>query len=131
MKKFIIEGGRPLTGKVRPAGNKNEALPVLMACLLTDEPLTFKRMPKIQDVLTTCGILEKLGVAIPHFVQKFMQNIWWDCLDRDSTTCDIADVERIYDERLLAVQGSMVLASYMERLERSLGRLKSRLAIRR
>lgn len=66
-------------------------------------------------------LLEMLGVAIPHFVQKFLQNIYWDCLDRNSNSCAISDVERVYNEKLLAVQGSIELATYVERLERTLG----------
>lgn len=64
MAKFIIDGGAPLTGTVRPSGNKNEALPVLMACLLTDETITFDRVPRIQDVLAVCRILEEIGVDV-------------------------------------------------------------------
>jgi len=73
-------------------------------------------------------ILEKLGVAIPHFVQKFLQNIIWDCMDRETNTCSINDVERIYTNNLLAVQGSIELATYVERLERILGQKKFRVA---
>lgn len=64
MYKFVIEGGRPLNGSVRPSGNKNEALPCLFACLLTDKPVTLKRMPRIGDVLTVCKILEGIGVNV-------------------------------------------------------------------
>lgn len=64
MAKFHIEGGQKLAGSVTPSGNKNEALPALMACLLTDEPITYKRTPKIGDVLTTCDVLAELGVAV-------------------------------------------------------------------
>jgi UDP-N-acetylglucosamine 1-carboxyvinyltransferase len=64
MHKFVIEGGRPLNGTVRPAGNKNEALPALFACLLTDKPVTLRRMPRIGDVLTVCEILKGIGVAV-------------------------------------------------------------------
>ncbi|MGR3218920.1 MAG: hypothetical protein ACUZ8H_03760, partial [Candidatus Anammoxibacter sp.] len=73
-------------------------------------------------------LLEKLGVAIPHFVQKFLQNICWDCLDRNSNSCAISDVDRVYNEKLLAVQGSIELATYVERLERTLGSEKYNLA---
>ena len=52
MSSFKIEGGRCLSGSVTPSGNKNEALPVLTACLLTDKPITFRRIPKIGDVVT-------------------------------------------------------------------------------
>jgi len=61
MARFIIDGGTPLTGSIRPAGNKNEALPALMASLLTDQPVTFRRVPRIADVLTVCEILTDLG----------------------------------------------------------------------
>ena len=64
MTKYIIEGGKPLSGSVRPSGNKNEALPALMACLITDEPITFKRVPRIKDVETVCEILADLGVEV-------------------------------------------------------------------
>lgn len=64
MAKFVIEGGRPLNGEVTPSGNKNEALPALMACLLTEEPITLRRMPRIGDVLTVCEILQDLGVRV-------------------------------------------------------------------
>lgn len=64
MQKFVIEGGRPLNGTVRPSGNKNEALPALFACLLTDKPVTLKRCPRIGDVLTVCEILQGIGVKV-------------------------------------------------------------------
>lgn len=62
MHKFVIEGGAALNGSVTPSGNKNEALPALFACLLTDKPITLKRMPRIGDVLTVCQILTGIGV---------------------------------------------------------------------
>ncbi len=64
MSQFIIEGGRPLHGTVKPSGNKNEALPALMACLLTDQTVILRRIPKIGDVLTVCEILRGLGVEV-------------------------------------------------------------------
>ena len=64
MHKFVIEGGRPLVGSVTPSGNKNEALPCLFACLLTDEPVTLERVPRIGDVLTVCEILRGIGVEV-------------------------------------------------------------------
>lgn len=64
MARFRIEGGKPLNGSVTPSGNKNEALPALMACLLTEEPVTYLRMPRIGDVETTCDVLADLGVSV-------------------------------------------------------------------
>lgn len=64
MHKFVIEGGHTLSGTITPSGNKNEALPCLFACLLTDEPIVLDRVPKIGDVLTVCEILRGIGVEV-------------------------------------------------------------------
>jgi UDP-N-acetylglucosamine 1-carboxyvinyltransferase len=58
---FVIEGGRPLSGRVRAAGNKNGALPILAACLLTDEPVTLSNVPRIRDAQTMLELLNALG----------------------------------------------------------------------
>lgn len=62
MTSFVIEGGRPLQGAIRPIGNKNAALPLLAACLLTDEPVTLHNLPLIGDVFMMVKILSELGV---------------------------------------------------------------------
>lgn len=64
MEKFIIEGGIPLKGEMTPSGNKNAALPLLAACLLTAEPVIMKNVPNILDVQTMRALLESLGVEI-------------------------------------------------------------------
>ncbi len=61
MQSFVIEGGRPLGGRVRAAGNKNGALPILAACLLTDEPVTLSNVPRIRDAETMVELLAELG----------------------------------------------------------------------
>jgi UDP-N-acetylglucosamine 1-carboxyvinyltransferase len=64
MEKFIIQGGVPLSGEVVPAGNKNAALPILAACLLTEEELVVRNVPRIRDVQSMLGLLERLGVKV-------------------------------------------------------------------
>jgi len=64
MEKFIIQGGHPLQGEVTPSGNKNAALPLLSACLLTDEPVILHNVPKILDVLSMRSLLESIGAII-------------------------------------------------------------------
>src|SRR5437870_3262560 len=61
---FVIEGGRPLMGTVRAAGNKNGALPILAACLLTDEPVTLTNVPRILDVDTMIELLVDVGADV-------------------------------------------------------------------
>ena len=72
MEKFIIEGGYPLHGEVTPAGNKNAALPLLAACLLTDEPIVLRNVPEIRDVQTMRDLLLSLGVEI----ETIAPNVW-------------------------------------------------------
>ena len=64
MNTLVIEGGLPLTGEVTIAGNKNAALPMLAATLLTDEPVTLARVPAIRDVLTMQALLGELGTSV-------------------------------------------------------------------
>ena len=64
MEKFIIQGGVPLSGEIVPAGNKNAALPILAACLLTEEELVVRNVPRIRDVESMLGLLERLGVNV-------------------------------------------------------------------
>jgi UDP-N-acetylglucosamine 1-carboxyvinyltransferase len=64
MDSFRIQGGKALQGEVKPSGNKNAALPVLTACLLSDEPITLHNMPDIGDVSTMTCLLESLGAEI-------------------------------------------------------------------
>jgi UDP-N-acetylglucosamine 1-carboxyvinyltransferase len=70
MEQFIIEGGQPLRGTVTPAGNKNAALPLVAACLLTSEPVILRNVPGIQDVLAMRQIVTQLGATVedlgPH-----------------------------------------------------------------
>ncbi len=70
MEKLIIEGGVPLRGEVTPSGNKNAALPLLAACLLTDEPVILHNLPGIRDVADMRRLLESLGVEAEDLGDK-------------------------------------------------------------
>jgi UDP-N-acetylglucosamine 1-carboxyvinyltransferase len=61
---FVIEGGQALNGTVRAAGNKNGALPILAACLLTDEPVLLHNVPRIRDVETMMALIADLGADV-------------------------------------------------------------------
>jgi UDP-N-acetylglucosamine 1-carboxyvinyltransferase len=64
MERFVVEGGRRLEGTIRPGGNKNAALPIIAATLLTDEPVTLRNLPDIQDVRIMLQIVEGLGASV-------------------------------------------------------------------
>jgi UDP-N-acetylglucosamine 1-carboxyvinyltransferase len=58
---FIVEGGHTLAGSIRPSGNKNAALPIIAAALLTDQPVTLENVPRIRDVETLVELVTSLG----------------------------------------------------------------------
>ncbi len=64
MEKFVIEGGVPLSGTIVPAGNKNGALPILAACLLTDDEVILRNVPRISDVEAMISLLQSLGAGV-------------------------------------------------------------------
>src|SRR5919198_4846088 len=61
---FAVTGGRPLKGTIRPAGNKNAALPILAATLLADGPCHIENVPHIRDVETLLELLAHLGASV-------------------------------------------------------------------
>ena len=61
---FVIEGGRALNGRIRASGNKNGALPILAACLLTEDEVVLHNVPRILDVQTMLDLMSDLGVEV-------------------------------------------------------------------
>ncbi len=64
MSKLIVSGERTLSGKVRLSGNKNSALKLIAASLLSDTPTTLVNMPRITDVSVMCEIVKDLGAKV-------------------------------------------------------------------
>lgn len=97
--RFVIEGGVPLSGTVTPAGNKNEALPVLAATLLFDGETTISGIPRIADVRTLLEIMSRLGVRAGFEAE--------DTVSLDTGTLNRRDPDR----RLCSeIRGSFLLA---------------------
>jgi UDP-N-acetylglucosamine 1-carboxyvinyltransferase len=94
VEKFVIEGGRPLSGTVVPAGNKNGALPALAASLLTAQEVVVRNVPRIKDVDTMLALLERLGVKVEwreeHVVALKAENV------------STSEVDRVLSERIRA-----------------------------
>jgi UDP-N-acetylglucosamine 1-carboxyvinyltransferase len=95
---FVIEGGHPLRGTVRAAGNKNAALPILAGCLLTGEPVHLSNLPRIRDVETMMALLRGLGAEA-------------DWTGDNEARVHAADVSSEVDERLAShIRASFLLA---------------------
>jgi UDP-N-acetylglucosamine 1-carboxyvinyltransferase len=106
MEKFVIQGGHKLSGEVIPSGNKNAALPLLAACLLTDEPVILHNVPEIRDVQAMRALLESLGVQTEN-----LGNHTWKFQAKDIRPADLDPdlCKRIRASILLA--GPMVARS--------------------
>jgi len=98
MEKFVIEGKHTLTGDVTPAGNKNAALPILAATLLTEGEVTLHNVPRIGDVGTMLQLLGEMGVRVEDEGSSLR------LCARD------AGVARLQPELFQLIRGSMLLA---------------------
>jgi UDP-N-acetylglucosamine 1-carboxyvinyltransferase len=94
MEKFVIEGGVPLSGTIVPAGNKNGALPILAACLLTEDEVILRNVPAISDVEAMTLLLETLGARV-HWLGPSEVSI-------DASSVDRVEVDRSLAERIRA-----------------------------
>ncbi len=61
---FVVHGGVPVSGTIRPAGNKNAALPILTATFLCEQPVTLDNVPRIGDVETMLALMSDLGAKV-------------------------------------------------------------------
>ncbi len=86
MSRLIIQGGHPVSGTFTPLGNKNAALPMLAATVLTDQPVELRNVPQIDDVLVMLELLADLGVSVAvdgHTVTLCAQGLRGTRLNRD------------------------------------------------
>ena len=99
MDRFIITGGAKLSGEVTPQGNKNEALPALAACLLTEETVILRNVPRIGDVMTMMQILQSLGADIEELSENDFK-----------ITCEKITAADIDSEKAKSLRAAILLA---------------------
>lgn len=102
MESFIIEGGHPLSGTITPQGAKNEALEVICATLLTDEPVRISNVPDILDVNNLIQLLRDIGVKVTRHSRNDY-TFHADSLDLDYLNSDE------YVGKCSALRGSVLL----------------------
>jgi UDP-N-acetylglucosamine 1-carboxyvinyltransferase len=102
MPKFVVEGGRPLNGTIRPAGNKNAALPIIAATLLTEDEVVLENVPNIRDVRTLLELITVLGAEV-------------EWLDRNSVRVQAREVgvNELDAEMAAHIRASILLAGPM------------------
>ena len=94
LEKFVIEGGVPLCGTITAAGNKNGALPILAACLLTEDEVILRNVPEISDVEDMVRLLQGLGARVEWTAPAEILI--------DSSTVESTHVDRLLAERIRA-----------------------------
>ncbi|MBQ6925298.1 MAG: UDP-N-acetylglucosamine 1-carboxyvinyltransferase [Kiritimatiellae bacterium] len=114
MSQLIIKGGKTLSGTHATPGNKNAALPMLTAALLTDEPVVLENLPLIRDVFTTVELLRALGAEAEideaaHRVTICARNLASPVLDPG--LCAKARASILFAGPLLARLGKVSIAS--------------------
>ncbi|HEY0303998.1 MAG TPA: UDP-N-acetylglucosamine 1-carboxyvinyltransferase [Longimicrobiales bacterium] len=102
MPKFIVEGGHTLRGTIRPAGNKNAALPCIAATLLTEDEVVLENVPAIRDVKTLLELLKMIGAEV-------------EWLDRNTIRVQAKDLRaaEIEVEAAARIRASILLAGPM------------------
>jgi len=109
---FIVEGGRRLSGTIRPTGNKNAALPIVCAALLTDEPVTLANVPAIRDIESLLQLVRQTGASAewtaPNTLRIVAANVRGDALDPE--LCKRIRASILLAAPLLARAGSVMLA---------------------
>jgi UDP-N-acetylglucosamine 1-carboxyvinyltransferase len=109
---FVIEGGRPLHGRVTAAGNKNGVLPILAACVMTSEPVVLHNVPRIRDVDTMLALIADLGAEVewigPNDVRVYAAEIRKTELDRE--LCSQMRASFLLAGPLLVRGGSAIVA---------------------
>ncbi|KAB8140858.1 UDP-N-acetylglucosamine 1-carboxyvinyltransferase [Chloroflexia bacterium SDU3-3] len=99
MESFTIEGGQQLSGTITPAGNKNAALPLIAATLLTDKEVVLHNVPQIGDVANKLALIEKLGAR----VERRGEHSWAICAAGvGDTQPEVATARKIRTSILLA-----------------------------
>jgi UDP-N-acetylglucosamine 1-carboxyvinyltransferase len=86
---YIVEGGHRLSGNIRPAGNKNAALPIVAAALLTDQPVQLTNVPRIRDIETLVELIRTTGAECewtgPNALHMHARTV--HAADLDPTMC--------------------------------------------
>lgn len=109
--RFVVDGGAPLGGTVRPAGNKNAALPILAATLLARGSVTLDNIPRIRDVETMLALLADLGAEVTWDGANSVAIDTADCLNKplDAALCSNIRASILFAGPLLARFGKVVL----------------------
>jgi len=103
MDSFVIHGGTRLRGDIRVSGSKNAALPIMAACLLTNEETILRSVPDLADIRHLCALMEKLGAKIWRDDQNHMH------IKVQDESCCLADYESVRRMRAsICVLGPLV-----------------------
>jgi UDP-N-acetylglucosamine 1-carboxyvinyltransferase len=109
--RYVVDGGHQLSGSLTPAGNKNAALPIIAATLLTEHPVTLENVPRIRDTETLVELLASVGATVEWSARNTLKvearEIRTD--DLDPSLCAKIRASILLAGPLLARRGHVVL----------------------
>src|SRR5262245_27725055 len=108
---YVVEGGRTLSGSIEPAGNKNAALPIIAAALLTEHPVRLENVPRIRDTETLVELVRSVGVSAQWRAQNTLDLCASEIrtVDLDLDLCARIRASILLAGPLLARKGHVVL----------------------
>ncbi|MCL2557136.1 MAG: UDP-N-acetylglucosamine 1-carboxyvinyltransferase [Treponema sp.] len=111
MSEYIIDGGQPVSGRIKASGNKNAALPCIAAALLTDRPVVLRNVPEIEDAQMMFEILRALGGSVER-LEPNVFSLRMEKVDSSTLPADLAKKIRasiLFAGPLLARLGKVIL----------------------
>jgi UDP-N-acetylglucosamine 1-carboxyvinyltransferase len=112
---LIVNGGKPLSGAITPSGNKNSALPIICATLLTDEPVTLHNVPDITDIAKIVAFMTAQGSRVewdkPAGVMRLDHSRFKDRLDCGELPQDMRSTVLLYPALLLRLKKIVLSAN--------------------
>ena len=109
---YVVEGGHRLSGTIRPAGNKNAALPIVAAALITDQPVQLENVPRIRDIETLVELIRTTGAECdwtgPNALRIHAKSV--HAADLDPVMCARIRASILLAAPLLARCGDVTLA---------------------
>ena len=113
--RYVVEGGHRLSGTIRPAGNKNAALPIVAAALLTEDEVMLENVPRIRDIETLVLLLRSVGAeaewTAPNSLRIRAKEIRAAALDPDLGDQGLARAARFVGKFALGLHLTLVIGT--------------------
>ena len=122
---FIVEGGQRLSGSIRPAGNKNAALPIVAATLLTEQPVQLHNVPRIRDIETLVELVRTTGAECewngPNSLRVHAKSVQAADLDPTNKSVPIPNIKSLLKNAALGFKDVEAISNIAGGLAQAVG----------